>query len=73
MNYEYITVAAHPEITANQHPNYYSPMFTMWQADDWEIVSVTVLPPVSSCDMCRAIGVLRRSAEHPRAPQSGQE
>jgi len=58
--YEWITISGTPGVTANQNPRYRSSLFSMWQADGWEIVSVTVLPPTSDRDMCKAIGVLRR-------------
>lgn len=64
-HYEWVTVSARPEISANQSPMWRSALFSMWQADGWEIVSVTVLPPISEIDMCRAIGVLRKPRQGP--------
>jgi hypothetical protein len=61
--YDWITAMERPSIVDNQTPGpYVRPLFDWFVKEGWEIVSVTVLPEarVSSCDMCTAIGVLRK-------------
>lgn len=59
-NVKWVTVQEQVEITANQHPDgYLYEMFEGWVLKGWEIVSITVFPPITKSYMCRAVGVLR--------------
>lgn len=66
--YEWVTAREMPSVADNQTPGrYIAPLFRQWTREGWEIVSVMTLPPKSACDMCVAVGVLRRAALPPEA------
>lgn len=62
--YEYCVAQEHPNMTDNQyHPGSdygQKQAFAAWVTKGWEVVSVTVMAPINSGYMCRAVGVLRR-------------
>lgn len=60
IRYEWITASENVCVTANNWPQWTTPLFERWTADGWEIVNVTPMPSVSNCHMCVAVGVLRR-------------